>query len=433
MAAQRLITRIHGKDYDLEGFDHPGGAYALNHAYGRDASVLFESMHPFVDKVRLNKVLGKYLIPPPKADAPSLLLEGEAEAPTYHYDSPFGKELKERIISHFVAQSASRGVSIHESIKATPWEWVRLTMLHIISISLAAAYVYALSVPMPTGVPTLLGILLGIFLFISGVNVFHDGAHFSLSTSAWLNHAAHTCYFWFCSSSAWYHSHNIAHHAYTNVVHRDADLHHGPARKTKDQAHMLRNHGQEKRIPVQMLFTVPYQVIAMPIRRYMSGKWSGTAPHHPALGSGLDKTVLMLAILFFGGMKVAVPWIAAGVWFGFIAQMTHVHSNTQLDSTDDWYRTQVETATNCSCDSWLWTLLSGRLNYQIEHHLFPTVNSCHLKDLRPIVMELCKKHGVRYVEFTNPVTNVLSFYNYMGDLGHGSVPSDALSEKKKKM
>ena len=430
MATESFATRIHGLDYNLDGFDHPGGAYALNHAYGRDATVLFESMHPFVDKVKLRKVLSKYRTSPTKADTPSLLLEGEAEAPAFKYDSAFGNDLKERVNAHFVAQAASRGVSIHESIKATPWEWVRLTMLHTMTFSVLAAYAYTWSTSTIAGAPFSLGLLLGLCLFVSGVNVFHDGAHFSLSTNAWLNHAAHSCYFWFCSSSAWYHSHNISHHAYTNVAHRDADLHHGPARKTKDQTHIPRNKGQEKRIPVQMLFTVPYQVIAMPIRRLIGGKWSATAPHHPALGSGLDKTVLMLAILYLGGWQVTIPWIASGVWFGFIAQMTHVHGETQMDSTDDWYQVQVETATNCACDSWLWTLLSGRLNYQIEHHLFPTVNSCHLKDLRPIVMACCKKHNVRYVEFTNPWDNVMSFYNYMQVLGKGSVDSDSSKKLK---
>ena len=431
MATKRCITRIHGIDYDLEGFEHPGGPHALGHSYGRDATVLFESMHPFVDQARLRKILAKYRMLPSKAAAKGkatsspLLLEGEADVPEYHYDSAFAKDLKERVDVHFAAQAASRGVSIHQSIKATSWEWLRLTALHMMSLTVLGAYIYAWSTStlLPAGVPMALGLLLGLCLFMSGVNVFHDGAHFSLSTIPWLNHAAHSCYFWFCSSSAWYHSHNIAHHAYTNVVYRDSDLHHGPARKTKDQTHLPRNAGQEKRIPMQMLFTVPYQVIAMPIRQVLSGKWSAAAPHHPALGSGLDKTLLMLAILAFGGWQVTIPWIASGIWFGFIAQMTHVHDEAQTDvditQTEDWYKTQVETATNCACDSWWWTLLSGRLNYQIEHHLFPTVNSCHLKDLRPIVMACCKKHSVRYVEFANPWANVVSFYKYMKLLGHG--------------
>ena len=67
--------------------------------------------------------------------------------------------------------------------------------------------------------------------------------------------------------------------------------------------------------------------------------------------------------------------------------------------------------------------MSGGLNMQIEHHLFPTVCHCHLRAIKPIVvryasappppsfrrrlclmpawalqMRLCKKHGVPYAQ-----------------------------------
>jgi delta11-fatty-acid desaturase len=39
---------------------------------------------------------------------------------------------------------------------------------------------------------------------------------------------------------------------------------------------------------------------------------------------------------------------------------------------------------------------SGGLNYQIEHHLFPNINHCHLPYLAPHVKVLCEKHNVPY-------------------------------------
>jgi delta11-fatty-acid desaturase len=41
---------------------------------------------------------------------------------------------------------------------------------------------------------------------------------------------------------------------------------------------------------------------------------------------------------------------------------------------------------------------SGGLNQQIEHHMFPCVNHCHLADLAPKVKAICAMHGVRYNE-----------------------------------
>lgn len=40
----------------------------------------------------------------------------------------------------------------------------------------------------------------------------------------------------------------------------------------------------------------------------------------------------------------------------------------------------------------------GGLNYQIEHHLFPSMPRPSLKKVRPIVREYCRLHGVKYTE-----------------------------------
>jgi fatty acid desaturase len=40
----------------------------------------------------------------------------------------------------------------------------------------------------------------------------------------------------------------------------------------------------------------------------------------------------------------------------------------------------------------------GGLNYQIEHHLFPSMPRPTLKKVRPIVREYCELHGIKYTE-----------------------------------
>ena len=39
---------------------------------------------------------------------------------------------------------------------------------------------------------------------------------------------------------------------------------------------------------------------------------------------------------------------------------------------------------------------AGGLNYQIEHHLFPTLPRHNLAKVRAAVEELCRKHGLAY-------------------------------------
>ena len=41
---------------------------------------------------------------------------------------------------------------------------------------------------------------------------------------------------------------------------------------------------------------------------------------------------------------------------------------------------------------------SGHLNFQIEHHLFPTMPWHNLPKVTPLVRFLCAKHGTEYLE-----------------------------------
>jgi len=63
----------------------------------------------------------------------------------------------------------------------------------------------------------------------------------------------------------------------------------------------------------------------------------------------------------------------------------------------DYLRRQVLTARNVYGGRWL-DVLFGGLNFQIEHHLFPSVPRARLRQLRPIVKEYCAERGVAYHE-----------------------------------
>ncbi|MBF8185120.1 acyl-CoA desaturase [Nonomuraea sp. K274] len=63
----------------------------------------------------------------------------------------------------------------------------------------------------------------------------------------------------------------------------------------------------------------------------------------------------------------------------------------------DFLRRQVLTSRNVRGGHLVTTALGG-LNYQIEHHLFPSMPTVNLRKARPIVREYCASLGVDYVE-----------------------------------
>jgi fatty acid desaturase len=85
-----------------------------------------------------------------------------------------------------------------------------------------------------------------------------------------------------------------------------------------------------------------------------------------------------------------------GVYMGSIFAPNHkgMPTLTGLDRPD-FLRRQVLTSRNVH-GNWLVDNAMGGLNYQIEHHLFPSMPSPHLRDAQPLVEAYCAKLGISY-------------------------------------
>jgi fatty acid desaturase len=67
------------------------------------------------------------------------------------------------------------------------------------------------------------------------------------------------------------------------------------------------------------------------------------------------------------------------------------------DTRFDFLRRQVLTSRNVRGGRGIATIFGG-LNYQIEHHLFPSMPSRNLRRVQPMVKKFCAAHGVSYCE-----------------------------------
>jgi fatty acid desaturase len=88
-----------------------------------------------------------------------------------------------------------------------------------------------------------------------------------------------------------------------------------------------------------------------------------------------------------------------------------VPADERLDFLDK----QVLTSRNVS-GGWWATVLMGGLNYQIEHHLFPSMPRPHLSRARQLVRRHCREHGVAYTEtsFARALGIVVAHMNTVG-------------------
>ncbi|WP_031289597.1 fatty acid desaturase family protein [Leucobacter sp. UCD-THU] len=105
--------------------------------------------------------------------------------------------------------------------------------------------------------------------------------------------------------------------------------------------------------------------------------------------------LLPLGMAFaFVGVQLAV----FGVYMG--ASFAPNHKGMPVIAHDaklDFFTKQVRTSRNIR-GGWWATWLMGGLNYQVEHHLFPSMSRPHLSKAREIVREHCRTLDVPYTE-----------------------------------
>ncbi len=125
---------------------------------------------------------------------------------------------------------------------------------------------------------------------------------------------------------------------------------------------------------------------------------------------GLEATLLFthfagyLALLFLvlspgkAVLFLVVHQALWGIYMGSIFAPNH-KGMPMLTGKDrpDFLRRQVLTSRNVR-GNWFVDNALGGLNYQIEHHLFPSMPSPHLRRARPIVRDYCAELGVSYTE-----------------------------------
>jgi fatty acid desaturase len=123
--------------------------------------------------------------------------------------------------------------------------------------------------------------------------------------------------------------------------------------------------------------------------------------------------VLPLGMAFaFLGVQLAV----FGLYMGASFAPNHIGMPiVPREAKLDFFAKQVGTSRNVS-GGWWATALMGGLNYQIEHHLFPSMPRPHLAAARRLVREHCRANDVQYTE-----TNLISAWGivvrYLNQVG----------------
>ncbi|XP_021103987.1 fatty acid desaturase 2-like protein FADS2P1 isoform X2 [Heterocephalus glaber] len=236
----------------------------------------------------------------------------------------------------------------------------------------------------------------------------HDIGHLSMfKTSKW-NHLMHKlvmCHLKGLSANWWNYRH-FQHHVKPNIYPKDPDIDVGPlfllgdSQPVKYGKKKIKYINYEKQhlyfYMVGLPFLMPgyFNLQSMQVM-YLRKYWvdivfvsSFYIRHFITFGPfyGIFGTVLLIYLVKF----LESPWIA------YVTQMSHIPMRMSEEENRDWLSTQVLATCNIE-QSFFNDWFTGHLNFQIEHHLFPTMPRHNYHKVAPLVRSLCAKHGLLYV------------------------------------
>jgi len=355
----RLNLFIDGQWYDLTQWQklHPGGSEILQNLNGKDATDAFFSLHSSEAVKRLSRL------------KPSSSLHLQSSLPSIE---PTKLTLSFRQL---------RRKLIHDGFfnRSIGWELFYHFSVYFLCALGTFCHLY-------WGYNLLAILIIGFGMQQAGW-IGHDYAH---GRGTWMR--------WLCqtltgsinafSPTWWSHKHNT-HHVYTNNLGIDTDVANDPVfhlfLPSEDKDVWCRAYQHWYYIPVYSLL-------------YLSWRWQ-SLQHSYATSKYLELLFMTLNYiwLFILGWQVALGSIlVGGLLVAIIVTATHQSEEMLIDSDYPFVETQFLTTCDARCDNFFMEWLWGGMQYQLEHHLFPTMPKYKYVQVRPILEKWAKENGIEY-------------------------------------
>ncbi|AKQ44989.1 fatty acid desaturase [Rufibacter radiotolerans] len=340
----------------------------------------------------------------------------------------------------FYAELKSRTSAYFEEIGSQPTGNKNLYIKAAVLLSsLVFLYVHLVFFTPPFWLAIIECILLGGVTAAIGFNIMHDGGHGSFSKRKWVNTLAGlSSNMLGANIHMWTTKHNIIHHTYTNIDGVDDDLDAKPfLRLCENQEHLKIHKYQHFYFwgAYAMLFI--YWVFITDYIKYFTQK-VGTIPlqkmkrkdHISFWGFKMMHFALfvILPIYTVGFLPWLIGFLIYGMFTGLVMSIVfqlahtveHAHFPMPTVATnrieDEWALHQLKTTANFATKNKIVSWLTGGLNFQIEHHLFPRISHVHYPAISKIIKQACAEFGVTYNEYPKTRTAILSHIAHLKQL-----------------
>lgn len=265
-------------------------------------------------------------------------------------------------------------------------------------------------------------VIMGLGLAGIGLSVMHDANHGAYSKKRWVNTTiGYSLNLIGANAFNWKIQHNVLHHTYTNVHEEDEDISPRGVLRLSPHSEWKYMH-QFQFIYAWFLYglmTLVWMVVKDFVRIIRYHK-NGMAKKSNA-NINTEWAILLFTKVFYVGYIFVLPLLLtdllwwqvligifimqylAGFILAIIFQPAHVIEGTEYPLPDEdrmlehnWAVHQLLTTTNFANSSAWFSWYVGGLNFQIEHHLFPTICHVHYRNIAGIVRETAQEFGLPY-------------------------------------
>lgn len=343
--------------------------------------------------------------------------------------SDFQKEVRKRVRAYLKEEGKSGLADYRYYLKAI----LNLAMYLVPFVLFLTGYTSFL-------MTTVLWAITGLGMAGVGMNVMHDAIHNTVTRSEWVNRKIGAVIYMLAGNSyTWRVQHNVKHHTHTNLDGHDDDI---------ETGNMFRFHPEQELKPKHK-----YQHIYAPFAyALMTWKWllekdfkQVVQYNKSDLFKAKDQSLGMVwtklivgkgahfAVFYVLPISLGLPWymvlwgnmvmhVVAGLILSFTFQLAHVVDKAEFPTDEEakdnsLLEHQLKTTANFSTRSNLVTWYTGGLNFQVEHHLFPTINHVHYPKIAEIVRKTAAEFKLPYNEYRTTVEALKGHFAHLKHMG----------------
>lgn len=344
--------------------------------------------------------------------------------------SDFFPELRKRVNAYFEERNLSRHYDRRMVMKT-----VLILSVFVLTYGLLLSNLFSLPVLL------ILAIVHGFFTALIGLNIAHDAIHGAYTSGRKSNKMIGLVFNLIGANDfMWKCSHNGMHHSHTNIIHHDVDI---------DQIPLIRLNPYQDRWwihrfqHIYIFFFYSLTSIAWVFARdyaeyfhpKVNGKSKTDRPVFEFARMVFYKCIYYILFLVIPFLVIDVPWqyfaigfvamhLVEGLTLALIFQLAHVIEATVFPLPNEkgkidhsWAAHQLYTTVNFGCKNDFLNYICGGLNFQVEHHLFPTICHVHYKHIAPIVEQTAKEYGLPYHSYPTYFGALRSHMNILKHFG----------------